>query len=78
MYMLSYHGAKGNRTFNTHSTIEDCKQDASVHAMENSRLKGEYLITKVKEVGNTGLVCADLTQKAYKGVKKGKAVLWEV
>ena len=46
--------------------------------MENSRLKGEYLITKVKEVGNTGLVCADLTQKTYKGIKKGKAVLWEV
>ena len=69
MYMLSYHGAKGNRTFKTHSTIEDCKQDASIHAMENSRL--------VKEVGNTGLVCADLTQKAYKGIKKGKAVLWE-
>ena len=78
MYMLSYHGTKGNRTFKTHNTIEDCKQDANVHAMENSRLKGEYLITKVKEVGNTGLVCADLTQKAYKGIKKGKTVLWEV
>ena len=78
MYMLSYHGAKENRTFKTHSTIEDCKRDANVHAMENSRLKGEYLITKVKEVGNTGLVYTDLTQKTYKGIKKGKAVLWEV
>ena len=43
MYMLSYHGAKGNRTFKTHSAIEDCKQDASVHAVVEftSRFKAD-------------------------------------
>ena len=75
MYMLSYKGTK-SRTFGTHSNIEDCKADAISHAEENTRIKGEYIITKVKEIGNTGLVSVDLTQNPYKGIKHGKFIEW--
>lgn len=65
-----------SRTFGTHSNIDDCKADAISHAAENTRIKGEYIITKVEEIGNTGLVSADLTQKPYKGIKHGKSIEW--
>lgn len=71
MYMLSYK----NRTFKTHNTIEECKEDAIIHAMQNSRLKGEYLIVKIRDLGN-GLVSTDLTEKIYKGIKHGKSIDW--
>lgn len=72
MYMLSYK----NRTFKPHNSVEECRQDASLHAMENPRLKGEYLITKIKELGKTGLVSTDFTERTYKGIKHGKTIEW--
>ena len=51
MYMLSYKGSKGSRTFQTHQTISECQKDADSHAAENSRLRGEYLIQKVEPKG---------------------------
>lgn len=75
MYMLSYKGSKGSRTFQTHQTISECQKDADSHAAENSRLRGEYLIQKVEEFEN-GLVRIDYAEKFLKGIKHGKTVEW--
>lgn len=76
VYMLLYAGAKGNRTFNTHKTIEECKQDATKHATENPRLKGKYVISKVFEMKNN-LVGNDFSSAPIYGVKRGKVIEWE-
>jgi len=74
LYMTSYSGTK-SRTFGVHENIQECKQEAENHALNNSRIKGKYTISEVDLICDN-LYRTNLTSKIITGIKKGKQIEW--
>ena len=75
MYMASYKG-KQTRTFGVHETLEAAKQDAEQHAIENGKLRGQYIINE-GELKLNNLFMSVFTGKTLRGSKHGKNIIWD-